>query len=44
MLDIKFIRKNPKKVKEGAKNKGVKVNVDQLLEVDKQRRESSSEK
>lgn len=39
MLDIKFIRDNPEVVKEGAKNKGVKVDVDRLLEVDKKRRE-----
>ncbi|MFH1036571.1 MAG: serine--tRNA ligase [Patescibacteria group bacterium] len=41
MLDIKFIRENPDKVKEGAKNKGVAVDIDRLLEVDKKRREIS---
>jgi len=35
MLDIKFIRENPEKVKIGAKNKGVEVDVDKLLELDK---------
>ena len=40
MLDIKFIRENPDKVKEGCKAKQVKVNIDQLLEVDKKRRET----
>jgi len=39
MLDIKFIRQNPDKVKEGCKAKQVKVDIDQLLEVDKKRRE-----
>jgi len=37
MLDIKFIRENPQIVKEGCKSKQVKVDVDQLLEVDKKR-------
>ncbi|MBZ1345377.1 MAG: serine--tRNA ligase [Candidatus Nealsonbacteria bacterium] len=40
MLDIKFIRENPKKVKEGCLKKGVKVDIDLLLEVDKKRRET----
>ncbi|KPJ73296.1 hypothetical protein AMJ48_01850 [Parcubacteria bacterium DG_74_1] len=39
MLDIKFIRENPKKVKEGCQKKQVKVNIDRLLEVDRKRRE-----
>jgi seryl-tRNA synthetase len=39
MLDIKFIRENPEKVKQGAKNKGMEVDVEKLLEVDKKRRE-----
>lgn len=39
MLDIKFIRNNPDAVKKGAKDKGVKVDIDRLLEVDKKRRE-----
>ncbi len=38
MLDIKFIRENPDKVKEGIKNKGVKVDIDLLLKLDKERR------
>ncbi len=37
MLDIKFIRQNPDKVKEGCKKKQVKVDIDKLLEVDKKR-------
>ncbi len=39
MLDIKFIRENAKKVEENAKNKGYKVDIKKLLEVDKKRRE-----
>jgi seryl-tRNA synthetase len=39
MLDIKFIRNYPDRVKEGCKQKHVKVDVDLLLEVDKKRRE-----
>ncbi|MDD5739004.1 MAG: serine--tRNA ligase [Candidatus Pacebacteria bacterium] len=43
MLDIKFIRENPEKVKLGAKNKGVEVDIDKLLELDKKRREIIAE-
>lgn len=39
MLDIKFIRQNPAKVKEGCQKKGIKVDINRLLEVDKKRRE-----
>ena len=39
MLDIKFIRENPDKVKEGCEKKQVKVDIARLLEVDKERRE-----
>ena len=39
MLDIKFIRENPEKVKEACKNKQVKVDIDALLEIDKKRKE-----
>jgi len=38
MLDIKFIRENAEKVKEAAKNKNRKVDIDRLLEVDEERR------
>jgi seryl-tRNA synthetase len=38
MLDINFIRENAKKVEENAKNKGYKVDITKLLEVDGQRR------
>ena len=39
MLDIKFIRQNPDKIKEGCQKKQVKVDINLLLEVDKKRRE-----
>ena len=39
MLDIKFIRKNPEKVKKGTQSKGVNVDVGELLELDKKKRE-----
>ncbi|KPJ56923.1 hypothetical protein AMJ49_03325 [Parcubacteria bacterium DG_74_2] len=38
MLDIKFIRENPEKVKEGAQKKGINVNIDLLLKLDEKRR------
>ena len=38
MLDIKFIRQNPDKVKEGCEKKQVKVDIDRLLILDEQRR------
>jgi seryl-tRNA synthetase len=44
MLDIKFIRKNPGKVKEGIKKKGFDEKlVDEILEVDKERRKKIKE-
>lgn len=39
MLDIKFIRENPEKVKEGCQRKEADCPIGRLLEVDKQRRE-----
>jgi seryl-tRNA synthetase len=39
LLDIKYIRENPDKVKQNALNKGVEVDIDELLELDTQRRE-----
>ena len=38
MLDLKFIRENPKKVKEGIKNKNEKDRVDEIIELDEKRR------
>lgn len=34
MLDIKFIRENPKLVKDGAKSKGIELDLDKLLKLD----------
>lgn len=39
MLDIKFIRQNPEKVKEGIAKKQVKVDIDRLLELDEKKRD-----
>ena len=38
MLDIKFIRENPNKVKQACKNKQVKVDIDKLLKIDEKKR------
>ncbi len=40
MLDIKFIRKNPDKVKKACRDKGVRVDIDKLLKIDKERMEA----
>ena len=40
MIDIKFIRQNPEKVKDGCQKKQVKVDIDRLLEIDKKLRET----
>ncbi|MDP3990877.1 MAG: serine--tRNA ligase [Candidatus Nealsonbacteria bacterium] len=39
MLDIKFIRQNPEKIKDACKKKGIDLDIDRFLEVDKKRRE-----
>lgn len=39
MLDIKFIRENPEVVKQGIANKNDKNRIDELLELDKKRRD-----
>ena len=39
MIDIKFIRENPEKVKEGCKKKNADCDVDKVLELDEKRRE-----
>lgn len=39
MLDIHFIRKNTEKVKEAAKNKNRKVDIDKILQLDDTRRD-----
>jgi len=38
LLDIKFIRENPDKVKQNALNKGVEIDVDAILKLDGDRR------
>ena len=38
MLDIKFIRKNPEKVKKGIRKKGKDVNIDLVLKLDEKKR------
>lgn len=38
MLDIRFIRENPEKVEENAKNKGYNISIAELLETDDKRR------
>ncbi len=40
MLDIKFIRNNPDLIKDACEKKGVNVDIDLLLEIDKKRREA----
>ena len=42
MLDIKFIRENPDKVKEACKNKQVEIDIDKLLELDEKKRKALS--
>ena len=39
MLDLKYIRENPEKVKEGCRNRGVKCDISKLLELDEKRKE-----
>lgn len=39
MLDIKYIRENPEKVKEGCRKKNLECGVEQILELDAKKRE-----
>lgn len=39
MLDIRYVRENPERVKEFSQQKGYKVDVDHILKLDEQRRE-----
>ncbi|HZX49698.1 MAG TPA: serine--tRNA ligase [Candidatus Paceibacterota bacterium] len=39
MLDIKLIRENPEAVKEGCKKKGIECDIEQILGLDKRKRE-----
>ncbi len=43
MLDLKFIRENPEAVKTALKNRNLSLDIDELLSLDKQRREKLSE-
>ncbi|MCX5679221.1 MAG: serine--tRNA ligase [Candidatus Omnitrophica bacterium] len=43
MLDIKFIRDNKDLVKEGIKNRGQKINIDEFLDLDESRRKLLTE-
>ena len=43
MLDLKFIRANPEKVKEGLAKRGEDIDIDRLLELDGKRRDLLSE-
>lgn len=38
MLDLQFIRENPKIVKDGAKSKNVEIDIERILELDEARR------
>lgn len=38
MLDIKYIRENAEKVKEAVQNKGIEVDIDELIKVDDERK------
>lgn len=39
MLDIKFIRENPEAITKGAESKNIKINIAQILELDKKTQE-----
>ncbi len=39
MIDIKFLRENPRIVQKAAKDKGVDINIDHVLEIDSKHRE-----
>ena len=41
MLDIKFIRENPEVVKEAAESKNERCDIDAVLHLDKQKRETA---
>ncbi|MCX5678880.1 MAG: serine--tRNA ligase [Candidatus Omnitrophica bacterium] len=43
MLDLKFIRENRDQVKEGIKSKGQKIDIDELLAIDEERRKLMTE-
>ncbi len=43
MIDIKFIRENPEKVREGLRKKRVNLDIEELLSIDERRRRKSQE-
>jgi len=43
MLDLTFIRQNPEKIKENNKIRGCRASVDEILELDKQKRQITQE-
>jgi seryl-tRNA synthetase len=43
MLDIKFIRENPEKVKEAIRKKMIDFDLDKFLEIDQKRKELMKE-
>ncbi len=43
MLDIKLIRENPDKVKDSCQKRGIKCDIERLLELDRKRRETLQE-
>lgn len=43
MLDIKFVRENPEKVQQALKNRGAAMNLDEFLNLEKERRSLLSE-
>ncbi|WP_243525729.1 hypothetical protein [Bacillus pseudomycoides] len=38
MLDINFIRRNPDLVQKAANNKGIAIDIQEVLQIDKERR------
>src|SRR6056297_2018979 len=44
MVDINYIRENPKKIKKACQAKGTKVDIDKLLDLDQKRRKLIQEK
>lgn len=43
MIDIKLLRENPEKVKEACKNKNISIDIDEIITLDKRKRELLTE-
>ncbi len=43
MLDIKYIRENKEKIKEAARNKNIKIDIGELIEIDNERKKLQQE-